>query len=75
MNMILAKTNLVMSMAMANDWNTQSDSYKELKLNARGRTSDEKSEELLELLKKTQAKVNSLENEFKKVETENLHQE
>ena len=55
MNMILAKTNLVMSMAMANDWNTQSDSYKELKLNARGRPSDDESEEFLELLKKTQA--------------------
>ena len=64
-----------MSMAMANDWNTQSDSYKELKLNARRRTSNEESEEFLELIKKTQAKVNSLENEFKKVETENLHQE
>ena len=44
-----------MSMAMANDWNTQSDSYKELKLNARGRPSDDESEEFLELLKKTQA--------------------
>ena len=64
-----------MNMVMANDWNPQSDSYKELKLNARRRTSDEESQEFLELLKKTQAKVNSLENEFKKVETENLHQD
>ena len=67
--------NLVMNMMMANDWNPQSSSYRELKLNARRKTSDEESEGFLELLKKTQAKVNSLENEFKKVETENLHQD
>ena len=71
------RMNLVMNMVMANDWNPQSDSYKELKLNARSirRKSDEESDEFLELLKKTQTKVNSLENEFKKVETENLHQD
>ena len=66
-----------MNMVMANDWNPQSDSYKELKLNARSirRKSDEESDEFLELLKKTQNKVNSLENEFKSVEAENLHQD
>ena len=69
------RMNLVMNMMMANDWNPQSSSYRELKLNARRKTSDEESEGFLELLKKTQAKVNSLENEFKKVETENLHQD
>ena len=30
---------------------------------------------LLELLKTTQQRVNSLENEFEKVESENLHQD
>ena len=36
---------------------------------------EDKSGELLELLKKTQSKVNSLENEITKVEAENIHQE
>ena len=62
---------------MSNDQNSQQASYKDLKLNARSnkRTSDEEDHEFSELLKKTQAKVNSLENEFKNVEAENLHQE
>ena len=66
-----------MNMVMANDWNSHSGSYKALKSNFRsnGRTSNEEDDDLLELLKKTQTKVNSLENEFKKVETENLHQD
>ena len=37
--------------------------------------SDEPVGELLELLKTTQQRVNSLENEFEKAESENLHQE
>ena len=71
------RMNLVMNMVMANDWNLHSGSYKDLKSNARsnGRTSNEENDDLLELFKKTQTKVNSLENEFKKVETENLHQD
>ena len=40
-----------------------------------GRKSDEPAGELLELLKKTQKRVNLLENEFEKVESENLHQD
>ena len=62
---------------MSNDWNSQQGSYKDLKSNARSnrRTSDEEGHEFLELLKKTQTKVNSLENEFKNVEAENLHQD
>ena len=62
---------------MSNSESAGSASYKDLKSNVRSnrRTSDEDGEELLELLKKTQTKVNSLENEFKKVETENLHQD
>ena len=39
------------------------------------RKSDEPADELLDLLKKTQKRVNSLENEFEKVESENLHQD
>ena len=71
------RMNLVMNMVMASDWNSQSGSYKDLKSNARSnrRTSDEDGDELLELLKKTQTKVKSLENDFKKVKTENLHQD
>ena len=69
--------NIVMNMVMSNDWNAQQASYKDLKSNARSnkRTSDEESHEFLELLKKTQTKVNSLENEFKNVEADNLHQD
>ena len=69
--------NLVMNMVMSNDWNSQQASYKGLKSNARSnrRKSDEEGHEFLELLKKTQNKVNSLENEFKSVEAENLHQD
>ena len=67
----------VMNMVMSNDWNSQPVSYKDLKSNDRSksRTPNEESPEFLELLKKTQAKVNSLENEFRKVEAENLHQD
>ena len=36
---------------------------------------EDKSDELWSLLKKTQSKVNSLENEITKVEAENIHQE
>ena len=66
-----------MNMVMSNDWNSQQGSYKDLKSNVRSnrRTSDEEGHEFLELLKKTQSKVNSLENEFKNVEAENLHQD
>ena len=39
------------------------------------RKSDEPVGELLELLKTTQQRVNSLENEFEKAESENLHQD
>ena len=69
--------NIVMNMVMSNDWNSQQGSYKDLKSNVRSnrRTSDEEGHEFLELLKKTQSKVNSLENEFKNVEAENLHQD
>ena len=69
--------NFVMNLVMSNDWNSQQGSYKDLKSNARSnrRTSDEEGHEFLELLKKTQTKVNSLENEFKNVEAENLHQD
>ena len=67
----------VMNMVMSNDWNSQQASYKYLKSNPRSnrKTSDEDGQKFLELLKKTQTKVNSLENEFKKVEAENLHQD
>ena len=69
--------NLVMNLVLSNDWNSQQASYKDLKSNARSnrKTSDEESHEFLELLKKTQTKVNTLENEFKNVEAENLHQD
>ena len=39
------------------------------------RKSDEPAGELLQLLKTTQQRVNFLENEFEKVESENLHQD
>ena len=39
------------------------------------RKSDETAGELLELFKKMQKRVNLLENEFEKVESENLHQD
>ena len=39
------------------------------------RKSDEPVGKLLELLKTTQQRVNSLENEFEKAESENLHQD
>ena len=69
--------NLVMNMVMSKDWNSQQVSYKDLKSNGRSksRTPNEDGHEFLELLKKTQTKVNSLENEFQKVEAENLHQD
>ena len=67
----------VMNMMMSNDWNSEQVSYKDLKSNPRSnrKTSDEEGDELFELLKKTQTKVNSLENEFQKVEAKNLHQD
>ena len=66
-----------MNMMMSNDGSTRQASYKDLKSNVRSnsRTLNEESDELMELLKKTQTKVNSFENEFKKVEAENLHQD
>ena len=36
---------------------------------------EDNTDELVKLLKKTQSHVRSLENEIKKVETENIHQE
>ena len=71
------RMNFVMNLVMSNDWNPQQASYKDLKSNSRSnrKTSDEDGHEFLELLKKTQTKVNSLENEFQKVEAENLHQD
>ena len=67
----------LMNMMMSNDGSTRQASYKDLKSNVRSnsRTLNEESDELMELLKKTQTKVNSFENEFKKVEAENLHQD
>ena len=66
--------NLLMNMVMTNDWTPSTSNFKNLKSNARSnwRKSNDK---LVELLKKTQTKVNSLEFEFKKVESENLHQD
>ena len=71
------RMNFMMNIVMSNDWNSQQASNKDLKSNARSnrRTSDEESHEFLELLKKTQAKVNTLENEFENVEAENIHQD
>ena len=68
--------NLMMNMMMTNDCTSQKTSSKDLKSNAplNGDKSDGKNDELLELLKKTQSTVKSLENEFKKVESKNLHQ-
>jgi len=60
----------LMNMMMNNDRSWRQVSDKDLK-----QKSDEDGDELLELLNKTQLKVNSLEIEFKKVETENLHQD
>ena len=57
----------LMNMMMKNDGSSRQVSDKEQK-------SDEDGDELLELLKKTRTEVNALENEFKKVEAENLHQ-
>ena len=67
----------LMNMMMSNDGSTREASYKNLKSNVRSnrRTLGEDGDELFELLKKTQTKVNSFENEFKKVEAENLHQD
>jgi len=68
-----------MNMMMTNDGSSQHSNnlYKNLKSNARSnrKLSDQDGDELFELLKKTQSKVNSLENEFQKVEAENLHQD
>ena len=64
-----------MNMMMTNDWSSQRSGFKDLKSNARRGKSDNKNDELLELLKKTQSTVKSLENEFKKVKSENLHQD
>ena len=61
---------LLMNMMMKNEGPSRQASDKDLK-----QTSDQDSDELLELLKKTQTEVNALENEFKKVEAENLHQD
>ena len=41
----------------------------------KGSKKEDQSGELLKLLKKTQSEVSSLENEIKKVEAENIHQE
>ena len=66
----------LMNMMMGNVGSSHG-GYRDFKLNDRSGkiTADVGGDELLELLKKTQTKVNSLENEFKKVETENLHQD
>ena len=66
-----------MNMMMTNDWSSQRSGFKDLKSNARSNRekSNDKNDELLELLKKTQSTVKSLENEFKKVKSENLHQD
>ena len=66
-----------MNMMMTNDGSSQQSNYKDFKSNARSnrKSSDQEGDELFELLKKTQTKVNSLENEFQKVEAENLHQD
>ena len=50
--------------------------FKQIESNAftKGKTSDEVSDKVLTLLKNTQKKVNSLENEIVKVEAENVHQ-
>ena len=61
---------LLMNMMMKNEGSSRQASNKDLK-----QTTDEDGDELLELLKKTQTEVNALENEFKKVEAENLHQD
>ena len=37
--------------------------------------SDSSSESIISLLKKTQSKVSSLENEIKRIESENIHQD
>ena len=66
----------LMNMMMGNVGSSHG-GYGDFKLSDRSGkiTTDVGGDELLELLKKTQTKVNSLENEFKKVETENLHQD
>ena len=81
-NMILANLNFIMNMMMTNDnpiWNPPQTtrSSKGLKSNTHFnvRKSDEESKEFSELLKKMQSSVKALENEFKKVESENLHQD
>ena len=60
----------LMNMMMKNDGFLRQASDKDLK-----RKSDEGGNELFDLLKKTQTEVNTLENELKKVEAENLHQD
>ena len=67
----------LMNMMMTNDWSSQRPGLKEFKSNARSNQgkSNDNNVELLELLKKTQSSVKSLENEFKKIESENLHQD
>ena len=62
---------------VTNDGSSQQSGYKDFKSNALSnrKTSGLEGEELFELLKKTQTKVNSLENKFKNVEAENLHQD
>ena len=69
--------NLVMNMMMTNDWSPQQKGFKGLKSDARSneRKIDVEGGKLLDLLKNTQSSVKALENEFKKVESENLHQD
>ena len=62
---------------LISEGSSRQNGFKQIKSNARlsSRTSGEESEKLLELLEKTQKKVNSLQHEISNVEAENLHQD
>ena len=67
--------NLILNFLLSSEASSRRNGLEAIKSKAGERNARNESVELWEFLKKTQSKVNSIENEINRVETENIHQD
>ena len=69
------KINLILNFLLSSEVATRKNGFQAIKSKTDDRNAKNETVELWSLLKKTRSKVNSIENEINRVETENLHQD
>ena len=67
--------NLILNFLLFSEATSRKNAFEAIKSKADDKNAKNETIELLDVLKQTQSKVNSIENEINRVETENIHQD